>query len=68
GTSYSAVPAFHFEGFLKQALSADVVNAAAIGQGPFKPMEDFLVTLDALTTPPSQVIWEIPERYLKTTE
>lgn len=68
GTSYSALPAFHFEGFLKQALSADVLNAAAVGQGPFEPMDKFLSDLNTLTSPPSLVIWEIPERFLSTKE
>ncbi len=68
GTSYSALPDFHFEGFLKQALSADALNAAAVGQGPFEPMDQFLSDLSTLTSPPSLVIWEIPERFLSTKE
>lgn len=66
GTSYSAKPDFHFEGFLKTALKADVLNVSAIGQGPFVPMDAFLNDLDQLSTLPSLVIWEIPERYLTT--
>lgn len=64
GTSYSARPDFHFEGFLKSALQADVMNLAAVGQGPFTPMEQFLSDLDSLSSVPSLVIWEIPERYI----
>ena len=64
GTSYSAKREFHFEGFLKHALQADVLNASLVGQGPFAPMDTFLADLDALSTPPSLVLWEIPERFL----
>lgn len=64
GTSYSAKPAFHFEGFLKAALGRDVLNMARVGQGPFQPMRDYLASADFLDTPPDIVIWEIPERYL----
>jgi len=63
GTSYSAKREFHFEGFLKQALQADVLNASLVGQGPFAPMDTFLAELNALSTPPSLVLWEIPERF-----
>ncbi|MEM6385674.1 MAG: hypothetical protein AAF718_05495 [Pseudomonadota bacterium] len=68
GTSFSAKPAFHFEGFLKQALQADVLNASQIGQGPFAPMNKFLSDIEHFASPPSLVIWEIPERYLKLNE
>ena len=66
GTSYSANPAFHFEGFLKQHLQAEVLNASVVGQGPFTTMKTFLSELPDLASPPSVVIWEIPERYLST--
>lgn len=66
GTSYSAKTKFHFEGFLKTALQADVLNASTIGQGPFAPMDSFLNDLPQLTALPTLVIWEIPERYLTT--
>lgn len=64
GTSYSAKADFHFEGALKQALRADVLNMALEGKGPFKPMEEYLVSKERKDTPSSLVIWEIPERYL----
>lgn len=66
GTSYSAKAAFHFEGFLKQALQADVVNVSRVGQGPFVPMDAFLGELNQMTSLPALVIWEIPERFLTT--
>ena len=34
GTSYSASPRWNFEGALKQALSADLINYAKEGKGP----------------------------------
>lgn len=63
GTSFSAKPEWHFEGFLKQALGADVLNLSQKGQGPFAPMRGFLASDTLADTPPKVVIWEIPERY-----
>lgn len=63
GTSFSAKSDWHFEGFLKQALSADVLNFAISGQGPFVPMWSYLKSEAFRTSPPKLVIWEIPERY-----
>lgn len=65
GTSFSARPAFHFEGFLKSETGADAVTYAEEGQGPFTPMRNLLRLLAAKEiAPPKVVIWEIPERYL----
>ena len=64
GTSFSAKPDWHFEGFLKQALSADVLNLSREGQGPFAPMDAFLAGDILKSTPPKIVIWEIPVRYI----
>lgn len=66
GTSYSARTEFHFEGFLKSELDADVVNHSEAGLGPFVPMDRFLASLPQTAAPPQLVIWEIPERYLNT--
>lgn len=64
GTSYSACEAWNFDGALKAALEADVLNVAREGQGPFVPMKEYLES-PALDDPrPGVVIWEIPERYL----
>ena len=64
GTSFSARAEFNFAGFLQQHTGLDLVNYATEGQGPFAPMSDFLAS-DALeTTPPTIVVWEIPERYI----
>ncbi|KNG93091.1 alginate O-acetyltransferase AlgX-related protein [Pseudaestuariivita atlantica] len=66
GTSYSARTDFHFTGFLKSALNADVISFAMEGRGPFIPMDRFLDG-DALSDlTPQIVLWEIPERYLDT--
>ncbi|MEL7463865.1 MAG: hypothetical protein AAFN79_07345 [Pseudomonadota bacterium] len=64
GTSFSAKPDFHFEGFLKQALGADILNFAREGAGPFAPMDAFLLSEELNTTPPKVVIWEVPVRYV----
>lgn len=65
GTSFSARADLHFDGFLKSALGADVLNLALEGQGPLVPMDAFLADLNAGRMPDLRVvIWEIPERYL----
>lgn len=67
GTSFSARSDIHFDGFLKSAIGADLVNFAQEGQGPFAPMARFLAALDEGQAPDLRVvIWEIPERYLLT--
>lgn len=64
GTSYSANPQWNFEGYLKEYLQADVLNAASEGLGPFETMQKYLNNSAFKETPPKLVIWEIPERYL----
>ncbi len=65
GTSFSARQDFHFEGFLKSALQADVLNLAEVGGGPFAPMHKLITAADAGALPDIKyVIWEIPERYI----
>ena len=64
GTSFSAKPEWHFEGFLKQALGADILNVATEGQGPFAPMDAFLRSEIWDAHSPKIVIWEIPARYV----
>lgn len=64
GTSYSANPLWNFEGFLKENLGTDVLNAADEGLGPFETMQKYLSNEAFRETPPKLVIWEIPERYL----
>lgn len=64
GTSYSANPNWSFTEALKLALKSDVLNAAAQGQGPVKPMLDYLASDALRDAPPKVVIWEFPVRYL----
>lgn len=64
GTSFSAKPEFHFEGFLKQAMQTDVLNLSRVGQGPFTPMDAYLNERSEFSSLPSVVVWEIPERFL----
>jgi alginate O-acetyltransferase complex protein AlgJ len=64
GTSYSANPDWNFEGFLKEALGADVLNLADQGQGPFVVMDKFLQKEMRQNILPRLVVWEVPERYL----
>ncbi|MDX3909066.1 MAG: hypothetical protein QHC67_04530 [Sphingobium sp.] len=64
GSSYSFDRRWQFEDQLKVALRTDILNAAQEGQGPFKPMADYLASAEFREKPPRLVIWEIPERYL----
>ncbi len=64
GTSYSANPLWNFEGALKEALGADVLNVANQGEGPVVPMLEYLDSQALKDTPPELVLWEIPERFL----
>ncbi len=63
GTSYSTGEAWNFDGALKVALQADVLNAATEGQGPFVPMKRYLKSPTFDDPRPDVIIWEIPERY-----
>jgi alginate O-acetyltransferase complex protein AlgJ len=64
GTSYSVNAVSGFEGALKDAMDADVLNVAEEGKGPFAPMDAYLGS-PAIDDPrPDVVVWEIPERYL----
>ncbi|MBG7415393.1 alginate O-acetyltransferase [Pseudomonas aeruginosa] len=64
GTSYSANPRWNFEGALKQALSADLINYAKEGKGPLEPMLELLQDEGFRKDPPQLLVWEFPERYL----
>lgn len=67
GTSYSADAKWNFDGALRDALDADVLNLAEPGKGPFAPMLAFL-QLPVAQASPKRLIWEIPERYLPAAE
>jgi alginate O-acetyltransferase complex protein AlgJ len=64
GTSYSANPTWSFAEALKLALHRDVLNLAVEGQGPARPMLDYLGSAAFRDAPPEVVIWEFPVRYL----
>lgn len=64
GTSYSANPAWNFDGALREALMSDLTNHAESGRGPMLPMLKYLQSDDFKQHPPQVVIWEYPERYL----
>ncbi len=64
GTSYSANPDWNFEGALKEAMSADILNVSDEGKGPFIVMEKYLQSESWQDAPPKLIVWEIPERYL----
>lgn len=68
GTSYSANKSWNFDGFLKESLRVDVLNAADEGRGPFATMENYLAGENFRAAPPKLVVWEIPERYLAMPE
>ena len=63
GTSYSAVPTWGFDGALRVALGADVLNAAQEGRGPVLPLLDYLVNPAFAESPPELILWEVPERF-----
>ncbi len=63
GTSYSADPSWNAAGALREALGADVIDAAVSGLGPWEPMRRYLEGEAFVTARPQVVIWEFPERY-----
>ncbi len=66
GTSYSARDEWNFAGFLREALSTDILNIADEGSGPMAPMAKFLNEYESSeeTNHIRLVIWELPERFL----
>lgn len=64
GTSYSEDERWNFAGALREALGSDILNAARRGEGPFRPMFDYLDGEAYRSTRPDLIVWEIPERYL----
>lgn len=64
GTSYSLRGNFH--GFLQQALSAKVLNAAKDGGGLLQATTAYLTNEAFKSAKPKILIWEVPERFLYT--
>lgn len=65
GTSYSLRA--NFVGFLQQALSAKVLNAAKDGGGFLQATTHYLRDEAFQTAKPKVLIWEVPERFLSRT-
>ena len=62
GTSYALRGNFH--GFLQQALSARVLNAARDGGGFLQAATDYFKDEAFISSPPRLLVWELPERFL----
>jgi alginate biosynthesis protein AlgX len=58
GSSYSAEPKYNFEGFLKEALSSNVLNAAVSGGGYNASLEAYLLSDAYNKEKPKFLIWE----------
>lgn len=64
GTSYSLRGNFH--GFLQEALSAKVLNAAKDGGGFLQATTAYLKDESFQSAKPKVLVWEVPERFLLT--
>jgi alginate biosynthesis protein AlgX len=58
GTSFSAGPAYHFVGFLQQALQTDVLNSAIAGGNFDGALTQYLPSDTFQLSPPKLLIWE----------
>jgi alginate biosynthesis protein AlgX len=58
GTSFSASPAYHFAGFLQQALQTDVLNTAIAGGNFDGALTQYLPSDTFQLSPPKLLIWE----------
>ena len=54
---------FNFDGFLRQFLSADVINMAVSGGGYGEAIKSYLSGQDYKRNPPRYLIWEFPGYY-----
>lgn len=63
GTSYSADARWNFHGYLQQAFSRDIIDFAEVGQGPLKPMLNYLQSETFQSNEITYVVWEFPIRY-----
>ena len=64
GTSYSAKEEWNFVGALQQYTGLDILDVSQVGNGPFKPMLDYIESDLYQENKSKLVIWEIPERYI----
>ena len=58
GSSYSAEAKYNFEGFLKEALSSNVLNVAVSGGGYNASLEAYFLGKDYAQSKPKFLIWE----------
>jgi alginate biosynthesis protein AlgX len=58
GSSYSAEAKYNFEGFLKEALGSNVLNAAVSGGGYNTSLEAYLLSKEYANEKPKFLIWE----------
>jgi len=58
GTSFSAVPAYHFSGFLQEKLQTDVLNVSISGGNFDGAMTQYLPSDTFQLSPPKLLIWE----------
>jgi alginate biosynthesis protein AlgX len=58
GSSYSAEPKYNFEGFLKEALSLNLLNAAISGGGYNASLEAYFLSPAYAKSKPKFIIWE----------
>jgi alginate biosynthesis protein AlgX len=58
GSSYSAEPKYNFEGFLKEALGVNVLNAAVSGGGYNASLEGYFLSESYHKEKPKFLIWE----------
>jgi alginate biosynthesis protein AlgX len=63
GTSYSDLPEFNFEGFLKEALQTDVANYAISGGGTFTAIMQWTHSDLMDGALPKFLLWENPVAY-----
>ena len=58
GSSYSAEPKYNFEGFLKEALSSNILNVALSGGGYNASLEAYFLSEAYNKEKPKFLIWE----------
>ena len=63
GTSFTALPKFNFDGFLREALGKDVMNVAMTGGEDRGAWLEYLPSDGFQKTPPKLIIWETPSHY-----
>lgn len=63
GTSYSAVTAFNFAGFIQQETGLEVANRALAGGDMSHAIRQYLTSDEFQDEPPTFLVWEIPGYY-----